>query len=98
MSTLFATTVYTQGMSTDADENSLPQRIEQAASAYRESKARFEDDREELFDAILNGLDAQDGDGEPLYGPSAVARFSGFTREYISKIRDGKVKRLRPRR
>ncbi|MFE3322855.1 hypothetical protein [Nocardia sp. NPDC059195] len=84
-------------MSTDADDNSLPLRIEQAATAYRESKARFEDDREQLFDAILDGLDAQATDGTPLYGPSAVARFAGFTREYIARIRDGKVKRLRER-
>ncbi|MFI7531480.1 hypothetical protein [Nocardia salmonicida] len=85
-------------MSTDADDNSLPLRIEKAATAYRASKAQFEDDREELFDAILDGLDAKDADDEPLYGPSAVARFAGFTREYIARIRDGKVKRLRERR
>lgn len=98
MSTPFATTVYAQGMSADAETDPLPQRIERAGKAYRESKARYEEDREELFDAILDGLDAEATDGTPLYGPSAVGRFAGFTREYIARIRDGKVKRLRERR
>ena len=91
MSTLFATTVYTRGMSTDADN--LPLRIEQAGQTYRETKAAYEDAREELFDAILDGLAAKGADGAALYGPSAVARFAGFTREYVARIRDGKVKR-----
>lgn len=97
MSTLFANTGYIRRMSADAHD-SLPLRIEQAGQAYRETKARYEDAREELFDAILDGLDAQDADGTSVYGPSAVARFAGFTREYIARIRDGKVKRGRARR
>lgn len=87
MSTLFATTVYTQGMSTDAEDADLPllERIETAAETFHADKARYQQSREELFDAIVDGV--------TKFGPSEVARRAGFTREYVARIRDGKVKR-----
>ena len=51
--------------------------------AIRAAKTAYDDARTALFAAIQAALDA----GE---GPSAIARDSGFTREYIAKIRDGK--------
>lgn len=87
MSTLFATTVYTQGMSTDAEDTDLPplERVEKAGKAFHAAKADYEATRETLFDAIVASVEE--------YGPSEVARRAGFTREYVAKIRDGKVKR-----
>jgi len=47
------------------------------------AKARYDRARKALFDAIRAALAAG-------IGPSQIARDSGFTREYIAKIRDGR--------
>ena len=74
-------------MSTDErDHSARTARIEAAAATYRAAHAAYSQARIQLFDEILAGL------GEDM-GPSAAARASGFTREYIARIRDGKVKR-----
>lgn len=51
--------------------------------SIKQARARYEDSRAALFAAIRAAL----ADG---VGPSQIARDSGFTREYIAKIRDGK--------
>jgi len=63
------------------------ERIRQARAGYDRARAR-------LFREIRDGL----ADGEALpeaqrrkLGPSVISRASGFTREYITKIRDGKA-------
>lgn len=53
------------------------------AAAIRAARAAYDQARSELFATIRAALD----DG---VGPSAIARYSDFTREYISRIRDGK--------
>ncbi|MGW5142705.1 hypothetical protein ACWEPH_26910 [Nocardia beijingensis] len=60
-------------------------RIEKARAAYDQAADAYESARKALFDEILTGL-------EEGMGPSAVGRHSGFTREYVARIRDGKVK------
>lgn len=50
--------------------------IEQARATYDKARTR-------LFATIRDAL------GDDV-GPSQIARKSGFTREYIAKIRDGK--------
>lgn len=49
-----------------------------ARAAYDEADARL---LAEIRSALAAGL-----------GPSAIARASGYTREYISKVRDGKLR------
>lgn len=63
------------------------ERIRQARAGYDRARAK-------LFREIRDGL----ADGEALpeaqrrkLGPSVISRASGFTREYIAKIRDGKA-------
>ncbi|WP_228567100.1 hypothetical protein [Nocardia sp. SYP-A9097] len=51
--------------------------------ALRAKRAAYDLARAKLFAEISAAL----ADGE---GPSSIARESGFTREYIAKIRDGK--------
>ena len=51
--------------------------------SIQQARTRYEDSRAALFAAIRAAL----ADG---VGPSQIARDSGFTREYIAKIRDGK--------
>ncbi|MBF6163022.1 hypothetical protein [Nocardia cyriacigeorgica] len=53
------------------------------AAAIRAARAAYDQARTELFDAIRAALEAG-------IGPSPIGRYSGFTREYIAKIRDGK--------
>lgn len=62
-------------------EDDLIQKIKRARAEYDKGEAA----RIKLFALIREGL----ADG---MGPSALARASGFTREYIAKIRDGKTK------
>lgn len=52
-------------------------------AAIAKARASYDTARARLFDAIKAAL----ADG---VGPSAIARPSKFTREYIAKIRDGK--------
>lgn len=51
--------------------------------AITKARAEYDRARTKLFAAIRAALD----DG---VGPSAIARQSKFTREYVAKIRDGK--------
>lgn len=53
------------------------------AAVIRAARAAYDKARGELFEAIEAAL--RDG-----VGPSAIARYSEFTREYIARIRDGK--------
>ncbi len=53
------------------------------AKAIQQARDAYDDARAALFAAIRAAL--KDG-----VGPSAIARWSKFTREYIAKIRDGK--------
>ncbi len=55
----------------------------QHREAVREAKAAYDKARTAFFTAIKQALTAG-------IGPSDLARDSGFTREYIAKIRDGK--------
>lgn len=64
----------------------IPARI--ARAAYDKAADADESARKALFDEILTGL-------EEGMGPSAVGRHSGFTREYVARIRDGKVKGIK---
>jgi hypothetical protein len=66
-------------------EDDRGRRIEQARAAYDQAAAAYESAREALFGEILAALDEG-------MGPSAAGRHSGFTREYVARIRDGKVK------
>lgn len=59
-------------------------RIEQARAVYTQAESAYEAARTELFSEILAAFDEG-------MGPSAIARHSGFTREYAARIRDGKV-------
>ena len=52
-------------------------------AAIRAARADYDQARQKLFDAIRAALAAE-------VGPSSIGRDSGFTREYIAKIRDGK--------
>jgi hypothetical protein len=59
----------------------------------RRARARADRARVDLFTEIREGL----AEGEALpdkekrkLGPSAIGRAAGFTREYISQIRDGR--------
>lgn len=52
------------------------QRIQKARAAYDKARAA-------LFQTIRDALADE-------VGPSQIARDSGFTREYVAKIRDGK--------
>lgn len=59
----------------------------------RRARADYDRARTKLFREITDGL----AEGEALpererrkLGPSAIGRAANFTREYISKIRDGK--------
>ncbi|WP_245925360.1 hypothetical protein [Nocardia nova] len=66
-------------------EDDRGRRIEQARQHYDQAAAAYESARETLFGEILAALDEG-------MGPSAAGRHSGFTREYVARIRDGKVK------
>jgi hypothetical protein len=66
------------------------ERLERIRSARRE----YDRARSRLFREIIGAL--IDGDALPekekrKLGPSAIGRASGFTREYVSKIRDGQA-------
>ncbi|MFG2447548.1 hypothetical protein ACGFQG_32180 [Nocardia fluminea] len=51
--------------------------------AISAARAEYDQARQKLFDAIRAALADE-------VGPSAIGRDSGFTREYIARIRDGK--------
>lgn len=51
--------------------------------AIAEARAKYDRARADLFATIRAALDGG-------LGPSAIARPSKFTREYVAKIRDGK--------
>jgi hypothetical protein len=61
----------------------------------RKARGRYDRARIDMFSEIREALteaDAlPDGDKRKL-GPSAIGRAANFTREYISKIRDGRAK------
>lgn len=62
------------------------ERIRQARAVYDRARAR-------LFREIRDGLTEADKlpeEQKRKLGPSVMSRASGFTREYIAKIRDGK--------
>lgn len=68
----------------DADEPSeLDSRLERARDRYDRAYT-------ELLAAIDEALDAG-------YGPSRIARYARWTREYIAQIRDGKTGRSKSR-
>ncbi|WP_067470786.1 hypothetical protein [Nocardia amamiensis] len=69
-------------------EDDRGRRIEKARAAYDKASDVYESARKALFDEILTGL--KEG-----MGPSAASRHSGFTREYVARIRDGKVKGIK---
>lgn len=61
----------------------------------RRARSRYDRARADLFQEITEGL--AEGEALPekekrLLGPSAIGRAASFTREYISKIRDGAEK------
>lgn len=85
MSTLFATTGHIWLIVLPMSDEDRGHRIERARQTYDEATAAYEAAREQLFAEILAGL------AEGM-GPSAAARHSRFTREYVARIRDGKVK------
>lgn len=85
MSTLVANIGNGGGYSAGMSDDDRGRRIEKARAAYDKAADAYESARKALFDEILTGL------GEGM-GPSAAARHSGFTREYVARIRDGKVK------
>lgn len=63
------------------------ERIRQARAVYDRARAR-------LFREIREGLaegSALPEDQQRKLGPSVISRASGFTREYIAKIRNGKA-------
>ena len=63
------------------------ERIRQARAGYDRARTR-------LFREIRDGLtegEALPEDQKRKLGPSVISRASGFTREYITKIRDGKA-------
>ncbi|WP_254190488.1 hypothetical protein [Nocardia noduli] len=66
------------------DREERIRRIEQARQHYDVATAAYAEARKELITEIRGGL--TEG-----IGPSALARHSGFTREYVGRIRDGKV-------
>lgn len=68
-----------------AGEDDRGRRIERACHSY--DQAAYESAREVLFGEILAALDE-------AMGPFA-GRHSGFTREFVTRIRDGKVKAAR---
>ena len=72
-------------MSTD-DHAARIASLETAAAAYAAAYAAYSQARTALIDEITAGV------AEGM-GPSALARHSGFTREYVARIRDGRVKR-----
>ncbi|WP_432003970.1 hypothetical protein [Streptomyces sioyaensis] len=55
----------------------------EAREAVRQAKSAYDQGRLAFFDAIKKALAVG-------VGPSDLSRDSGFTREYIAKIRDGK--------
>ncbi|MGW0647953.1 hypothetical protein ACWD4T_03975 [Streptomyces umbrinus] len=55
----------------------------EAREAVREAKKAYDQARSTFFEAIKKALAVG-------VGPSDLSRDSGFTREYIAKIRDGK--------
>jgi hypothetical protein len=60
----------------------------------RRARGRYDRARTEMFSEIREALaeaDALPEDEKRKLGPSAIARAASFTREYISKIRDGKT-------
>ena len=63
------------------------EQIRQARTAYDRARARLFREIRAAFD---EGGKLPEGQRRKL-GPSAIHRASGFTREYIAKIRDGKA-------
>lgn len=59
-------------------------RIEAARAVYDQTEAAYEDARKNLFSEILAAFSED-------MGPSAIGRHAGWTREYVARIRDGKV-------
>ncbi|WP_331725512.1 hypothetical protein OG596_38255 (plasmid) [Streptomyces sp. NBC_01102] len=55
----------------------------EAREAVRDAKVAYDQARSAFFGAIKKALAAG-------VGPSDLSRDSGFTREYVAKIRDGK--------
>lgn len=62
------------------------ERIRKARGEYDRARSRL---FREIGEALTEGSALPDGDKRKL-GPSAIARAANFTREYISKIRDGR--------
>jgi len=61
----------------------------------RRARSRYDRARADLFHEITEGLTeaaALPEDEKRKLGPSAIGRAANFTREYISKIRDGAEK------
>ena len=65
---------------------------EERLERIRKARGEYDRARTRLFREINDGL----AEGEALpekekrkLGPSAIGRAAGFTREYVSKIRDG---------
>lgn len=61
----------------------------------RRARTKYDRARTDLFHEIAEGL--AEGEALPEHdrrklGPSAIGRAANFTREYISKIRDGREK------
>jgi hypothetical protein len=63
------------------------ERIRQARTGYDRARAKL---FREIRDGLIEG-EALPDDQKRKLGPSAIHRASGFTREYIAKIRDGKA-------
>ena len=60
----------------------------------RRARGRYDRARTEMFSEIREALTEAEALPDGLkrkLGPSAIARAANFTREYISKIRDGRT-------
>lgn len=75
-------------MSADEPDNAAREerirRITAARVVYDDATAVYADARAALLEQIREAL------AEGI-GPNALARHSGFSREYVARIRDGKV-------
>lgn len=74
----------------DTDERL--ERIRRARAAYDRVRSRADVARAELIDEITAALaecDELPASRKRELGPSALGRAAGYTREYITKLRDG---------
>jgi hypothetical protein len=67
-------------------EEDLAARMKQSAARFRRTKSAYETARADLYSLIF------DADEEDC-GPSEIARASGFTREWVSKVIAAEKKR-----